>query len=351
MRLIKERVRALPRYEVPQEGQLVKLNQNEFPADVPEVVKQEVLARLASTPWQRYPDGQAAELTRAIAGYAGVSPECVLVGNASNELIQAVVAATCESGDRVVTVTPGFAVYSRVASILGAEVREVPLRPDFSFDAEAMAEAALGADLVIFASPNNPTGTWMPSTALAQLVPTCKCLVCVDEAYFEFHGETALPLLNGHDNLVILRTFSKAWRLAGFRLGYLLGPAAVVAEIAKAKLPFSVGILQQIAGQVLLAHKELLERAIAEVVDQREKLYAQLQGVAGLEVVPSRANFLLFRHQEVPAARLFVALRRRGVLVRSFGGTLSQWLRVTVGTARENRSFVQALVACLEELA
>ncbi|MDZ7393281.1 MAG: histidinol-phosphate transaminase [candidate division KSB1 bacterium] len=350
MTLIKQQVLALSRYEVPQEQQIVKLNQNEFPADVPEPVKQEILARLAATAWQRYPDGQAKELTKAIAEYVEVPAEWVLVGNASNELIQAVVAATCESGDVMVTVSPGFAVYSRVATTLGVSVREVPLREDFSFDAEAMAEAAQGTRLVIFASPNNPTGTSMLPDEMERLVARVDCLVCVDEAYFEFHGESAVPLLRHHGNLVVLRTFSKGWRLAGLRLGYLVGPPGLVAEIGKARLPFSVGVFQQVAGQVVLAHRTLMQQATREVVNQREKLLTRLQQMRGLVVVPSRANFLLFRHEHVPATRLFGALRERGVLVRSFGGALSQWLRVTIGTAAENQQFVAALSASLEEL-
>lgn len=349
MSLIKRAVRELPRYEVPQDGRVVKLNQNEFPRDLPELIKREVLRRLAETPWQRYPDGEAANLVSALAGYAGVSKECVLVGNASNELIQTVIAATCESGDSIVTVTPGFAVYGRVASTLGVQVQEVPLRPDFSFDPEALVAAAAAARAVIFANPNNPTGTWLPVVDIEELAARVECLVCVDEAYFEFHGETALPLLRNYGNLVLLRTFSKAFRLAGVRLGYLLGPPHVVADLAKARLPFSVGVLQQIAGEVVIAHHQLLGEEIQQVVQQREELIAALQGIEGMEVVRSRANFVLFRHRNVPAPVLFAALRRRGVLVRAFGGILSQWLRVTVGTPAETQAFLQAVAHALAE--
>lgn len=351
MSLIKQCVRELSCYEVPQDAQMVKLNQNEFPRDVPEEIKKEILARLAATSWQRYPNGQAGELVTAIASYAGVPAECVLVGNASNELIQTVIAATCDSGDSIVTVTPGFAMYSRVARILGTGVREVPLRPDFTFDPEALVAAAHGARLVIFGTPNNPTGTWMAVSDIEDLVARVDCLVCVDEAYFEFHGETALPLLRRYGNLVLLRTFSKALRLAGLRLGYLLGPPQPVAELAKARLPFSVGILQQIAGEVMLAHRDVLEQEIQEVVRQREELLAALPHISGVQAVPSRANFVLFRHQAVPSAMLFSALRRRGILVRSFGGALSDWLRVSVGTPAENQAFLAALRASLAELA
>ncbi len=351
MSLIKLAVRELPRYEVPQDGGVVKLNQNEFPRDLPEPIKGEILARLAETPWQRYPDGEATTLVAALAAYAGVSKECVLVGNASNELIQTVIAATCDSGDSIVTVTPGFAVYGRVARTLGVKVHEVPLRPDFSFDPEALVATAAGARVVIFASPNNPTGTWLPVADIQELAARVECLVCVDEAYFEFHGETALPLLRNYGNLVLLRTFSKAFRLAGARLGYLLGPPQVVADLAKARLPFSVGILQQIAGEVVMAHHELLRQEIQQVVQQREELIGALQATEGVEAVPSRANFVLFRHQTVSAPVLFAALRRRGVLVRAFGGALSQWLRVTVGTPAETQTFLQALADAIAECA
>lgn len=352
MSLIRPSVSALEAYAVAQDRDCVKLNQNESPDDIPPEVKQAVFARLARIPWNRYPPQDAAELRRRLAEVNGHPADGILVGNASNEIIQAVVSAVCAPGDVLVTVRPGFAIYKRVAAVLDVGVVEAPLGQGFSFDVGEIIARANGARLVILASPNNPTGTALGIADVERLVGAASGLVAVDEAYFEFHGLTARPLIERFENLVILRTFSKAMGLAGLRLGYLLGRPALVRQIDKAKLPFSVGVLQQAAALELLDRPALVERRVRTVVAERDRLTEELRRVPGVVPIPSRANFVLFALTDQPAATIYERLLRLGVLVRRLGGPeLENKLRVTVGTAAENDAFLAGLRRVCGEVA
>lgn len=350
MTLIKPGIKRLEEYTVTQDLDCVKLNQNESPDDLPPEVRRAVLERLGRVRWNRYPDGAAAELIGRLSVYAGFPASGLLVGNGSNELIQTLVSAVCGAGDSLATVTPGFAVYKRVAATLEVGVIEVPLRRDFGFDVGAIIEQARSAKLVFLASPNNPTGTTLDLADVEKIADSLGGLVVIDEAYFEFHGETAAPLIAARENLVVLRTFSKALGLAGLRLGYLLGPAAVVRELGKAKLPFSVGALQQAVAIEILERRDLIERRVRDIVAERERLTAELKRLPGIVPYPSRANFLLFELGRRAARDVYERLHRQGVLVRPFGGPrLENVLRVTVGTAEENEAFLSRLRLICEE--
>ncbi|OGD21531.1 MAG: histidinol-phosphate transaminase [Candidatus Aminicenantes bacterium RBG_16_63_16] len=344
MSLIKPGVSGLETYAVSQDRDCVKLNQNESPDDLPPEMKRAVLTRLGGIPWNRYPPQEAADLTRRLSTAEDFPAEGILVGNGSNELIQTLVSAVCGPGDFLVTVTPGFSVYKRVAAALGIGVVEAPLREDFSFDVEDIIARGRGARLVIFASPNNPTGTALELAGVEVMAEAMSGMIAIDEAYFEFHGRTAQCLIAGHDNLIVLRTFSKAMSLAGLRLGYLLGSPGVVRDLAKAKLPFSVGALQQAVALEVLARPDLVERRVRGIVAERERLTEALRQIPGITPVPSRANFVLFGLRDLPASAVYERLLRGGVLVRPFGGPrLEDKLRVTVGTPSENDAFLAGL--------
>jgi len=207
---VKQRIRAMSSYSVFQEIEGVKLNQNELPSDIPEKIKEEIFIRLKLTPWNRYPPNQPEILTTAIAMYTQFHNEGIMLGNSSNELIQTVIYSLCDSGDKILTVTPGFSIYHRVSSVMNIETIAVPLNTDFSFDVSAILRQSKKVKLIIIASPNNPTGTVIGLNDIQRLAEESGSLVVIDEAYYEFYGNSALQLLNQYKNLVVLRTFSKA---------------------------------------------------------------------------------------------------------------------------------------------
>jgi len=342
--MIRSAIHVLQNYAVAQDNSCVKLNQNESPSDLPPEVKEEILARLREQSWNRYPIGNPVKLISSLAEYTGFPSTGIIVGSGSNELIQAVICAICTSEDLIVTVRPGFPIYKRMAAVLNIPLTEVPLKKDFGFDTDALIKAGKDAQLIFLASPNNPTGNALSLEQIERITVQTEGLVVIDEAYFEFHKQTAAPLIAQYQNLIILRTFSKAFRMAGLRLGYLLGRSNLVHDILKTRLPFSVGILPQIAGQVLLSRRDLLEKETQDIIRERERMFHLLTRIPGIRPYPSRTNFILFACLSHPGGEVFARLRKQGVLVRSFSEQgMENLLRVTIGTPAENNVFLGEL--------
>jgi histidinol-phosphate aminotransferase len=354
--LIKPAVRAQTAYTLSAPAARRKLNQNESPWDLPPALKRDILAAAEAAPWQRYPEFAPPELLAALAHRYGWTPDGILVGNGSNELIQATLTTTLEHGDVVVAPSPTFSLYRLLTGVLGGRYRPVPLGPSFAYDVDALIEAAVRerARVVVLNSPNNPTGSALPEGAVARVLEETGALVVCDEAYQEFGGPTALPLLRTSSRLVVLRTFSKALGLAGLRFGLALAHPAVAREIAKAKLPYNVNVVTLAAAAAALRHGEALAERTRALVEQRERLAARLSGLPALEVFPSAANFILIRCRRHPAREVFRRLLdEHGILVRDVSGTseLAQCLRISVGTAEDVDAVGDALAAILEEAA
>jgi len=197
---------------------------------------------------------------------------------------------------------------------------------------------------MILASPNNPTGTALKIREIEQIAREFDGLMAVDEAYYEFHQETAQELIHKLDNIIVLRTLSKGFRLAGIRLGYLMGSKEVVKELIKAKLPFSLGVFQQVAGEVILENRKFIQSSVETIIRERSRLFEELKSIRGIHPIPSCANFVLFESKIMSGKELYRILFKKGVLVRYFDVPgLKNMLRVTVGTPEENDLFVKKL--------
>ena len=341
---IKSSVIGLENYEVVQDEGSVKLNQNESPYDLPFDIKEDVFRILRATPWNRYPQGESKSLHSKIAAYTDFPAEGILAGNGSDELIQAVISAVCQDSDKVVVVRPGFTIYKRAASIAGADVYEVPLKEDFSFDVAALLGWSRKAKLVFLASPNNPTGTVLSLSDIERIARICPGLLVVDEAYYEYSHTTAKDLILRLDNVLILRTFSKAMGLAGIRLGYALGQPAFIQQLSKAKMPFSLGFFQKVVGEAILEKKDIIDEKIRIIIGERERMFAALEKMKGVQPVRSQANFVFFRVDKFLAEKIFLKMMKKNVLVRDFNEPgLSHHLRITVGTREENNLFLESL--------
>ncbi|HXF82655.1 MAG TPA: histidinol-phosphate transaminase [bacterium] len=324
----------------------VRLNQNESPLDWPDEAKAEVLARVAARDWNRYP-ADPEPVRAAFAAHVGVEPGMVLATNGSNEALLALV-ETFALGREVVLTAPGYSMATPLAIVGGAAVRAVRLREDFSLDVPAMLEAGRSAALILLASPNNPTGNAFAPADLEAIAAGARGVVVVDEAYAPFAEDTCLPALQRWSNLVVVRTMSKGWALAGGRIGWIVASEPLAAEIAKALPPYNLNVFAQEAALAALARPEWMRAQVRAILAQRAELARALAAVPGVEVFPSQANFLLFR-TPLPAADLFERLLARGVLVRDVSAQpmLARCLRVTVGTAEENARFLEALRASL----
>src|SRR5213593_2984349 len=350
--LIKPEVRAQTAYTLDAPRAARKLNQNESPFDAPEVVKQAVIRAMRDEPWNRYPPFPPTELLERLAARHAWVASGVLVGNGSNELIQATLAVTVGEGTAVVTPTPTFSLYRLLAAVYGGRHVPVALTADFQFDVDALVRAARDtqAPLVVVNSPNNPTGTPPPDGAVQRLLAETTALIVMDEAYQDFGGPTAVPLLKDEPRLVVLRTFSKAMSLAGLRFGYALAHPAVAAEIAKAKLPYNVGRVTLAAARAALDAADGLAERTRAVRRSRDLLARRLSGIPGLRAFPSAANFVLIRCEARPAADVFHRLvREHGILVRDVSGApgLDGCLRITAGTDEDVEEVARALQAVL----
>lgn len=356
LRHVKPSVRALGAYTLRPHDPRVKLNQNESPHDVPAALKERIQRALAARPWNRYPPFVAADFIEAVAGATRWPADGVLVGNGSNELIQATLAVAVGPGVTVVIPEPTFTLYRLMTEVNGGTVAAVPLLDDLSFDVGAIVRAAreTSAAVVVLCTPNNPTGAALTEAEILRVHDETGALVLLDQAYVEFGGFDAIPLLEGRPRLVVLRTFSKAMAMAGLRAGYMLAHPAVAAEVNKAKLPYNVNFFTEAAAAEVLRARAELAPMVRAIADERDRLHAAMRTLPGIRVYPSAANFLCFRVEaaEVTHTAVFDALLARwGVLVRDVSKypMLERCLRVNAGTREENDLFLAGLATILEE--
>ncbi|HTC24845.1 MAG TPA: histidinol-phosphate transaminase [Gemmatimonadales bacterium] len=345
--LIKPAVREQPPYSLKAYSAARKLNQNESPYDLPAALKREIADRLTAVPWNRYPEFTPGPLLDLLAARYDWPSDGILVGNGSNELIQASLAVTLEGGDRVVAPSPTFSLYRLLTNVFGGRYVPVALGPDFRYQIDSLIEVAARerARVVVLNSPNNPTGSALPPDAVERVLAATDALVVCDEAYQEFGGPSAVGLLGASPRVVVLRTLSKAFGLAGLRLGFALAHPAVAREIAKAKLPYNVNALSLTAATTLLAHPETAAH-VAEIVATRDRGFARLRGIPALNVYPSAANFILVRCLTLPAREVFRRLLHdHGILVRDVSAApeLAECLRISVGTPEDMDAVVDAL--------
>ena len=321
------------------------LSANENPRDVGEKLRREIMREVARVPLNRYPDPLANDLRDLIAEANGLSREQVLVGNGGDELLFDVALAWGGPGRTFLNLPPTFSVYEANARLTGTAVASVPRRADFSIDEEAvLAPLAEGdVDYLVITSPNNPTGALAREEFVLSVLDATDALVVVDEAYFEFSRRTVRPYLAQHENLAVLRTFSKAFSLAGVRMGYLLAGERVVRELAKVRQPYSVDAVSQAVARVVYENRAEFEPGIQSVIEERARVAEGLRAIPGVTPFPSDANYVLFRMEDASSA--WEALYARGVLVRDFSRApyLEGCLRASIGTPEENDAFLRAL--------
>jgi histidinol-phosphate aminotransferase len=349
--LVRPELRELPEYNyVPAVGKH-KLDQNEVPWELPRWVKREVARRLVETDWARYPDFHADALRSEIGRLHGWPAQGVLVGNGSNEILALALEALTSVGGEVLGAEPCFGLYRMFVTRAGAKPRFLPPRPDLRLpfhDLRAAVEADPRRPLLL-ASPNNPTGEALSPREVEGLLERLEAPLLLDNAYGEFCRHDYRPLLARHPHLLLFRTFSKAWSLAGLRLGYLLADPDLVRELVKVKLPYNLGHAGAIAGQLVLGEAQPAARRRVAAVLGRRPGWERMLREAGCEVFPSEANFLLVRlPSAAEARRVKQELAERGILVRDVGsgssvGGLAGCLRVSIGGGAALRATQQAL--------
>lgn len=334
-------------YRAPQLDAPVKLNTNESPYPPPEDFMRDLAARIAGLSLNRYPERDFPELREGLARRAGTLTDRVWVANGSNEILLQLLLAFGSSERKVLTFEPTYALHSHITQVSGTRLIRGRRNPDYSLHLEASLDAirVQKPDIVFLCSPNNPTGNAMTEEHVLAVCGAAPGLIILDEAYAEFAGRSSIRLVEECEHLVVVRSFSKAWRLAGARIGYLVAQPYVTEELLKVRLPYHLSSLTQAAGLTALAHARDLLATVESIRHERQRLWDELSTTRGIAAFPSQANFILFRCESRPAGEVWQRLLDRGVLVRDFSDVpgCEQCLRVSVGTPEQDERFLEAL--------
>ena len=294
--------------------------------------------------YNRYPDPEQKVLRDALSEYTEMPPECIVAGNGSDELIDLIIRLFVGCGDKIIEPTPTFGMYRFSARLAQAEIVPVSRDINFELDVTGIQRAVDENTKVIFiASPNNPTGNMASEDQVRKLLDL-GVVVVVDEAYYEYCGQTAMTLLNEYPNLIVLRTFSKWAGLAGLRVGLGVMDPKVAQLMMTIKPPYNMNRAAELALLASLEDRDLLMSRIKPVVEERERLSGLLKTIPGVTPVPSQANFMMVRLPQGRGIEIFRALAELGVFVRYYDETdMKDCLRVSVGLPYETDGFIQAL--------
>ncbi|MGD9131137.1 MAG: histidinol-phosphate transaminase [Candidatus Bathyarchaeota archaeon] len=358
--LVQKEVRDLSCYEVKtilgqkKQEELVKMNLNENFAMSTETIQELLLEACRSIDVRAYPPPRGSLAIKAISRFLGVSESEVSVANGADEVMDLLMKVFVRKGSKVMVVEPSFPMYTFFAQLYGGSAVHVLLRPDFSLDVDAILNKADNDTRLLFVcSPNNPTGNQFREANIKRLLQEFKGVVVVDEAYVDFAQGSVIDWVKEYENLAVLRSFSKAFGLAGLRLGYLVSSASIVEYVQRVVGPFNVNSVTQQTIALALEKWSYFEQQIKYVVNEREWLMKKLRQIDGVNPYPSSANFILFKvtKPNLTSAAVAERMESRNVLVKDRGHLplLENCIRVTVGSRNMNQAFLSALKESLEE--
>jgi histidinol-phosphate aminotransferase len=336
-------VRDVEPYVSPQLEVAARLNSNECPHPLPEAFSEDLASAVRDLALNRYPDGRMTRLREEIAVHHGHVFDGTWTANGSNEVLTELLLAYGGPGRSATVFEPTYSLHGRLSWLTHTELRPLRLPSSFELDDRSVDEAlAIGADVIFVCSPNNPTGNTQPVDAVANLANESDALIVADEAYIEFGGESVFKLVADHPNVAVVRTFSKAFAMAGARIGYVLASPDVVGDLQRVRLPYHMSSITQAAGVAAIHHATEAMALLEPIRAQRDRLVSELGRISGTTVYPSDANFVLFV-PPIDAGDLWRALLDRGVLVRDVRDIVPNALRVTAGAEHEVDLFLASL--------
>jgi histidinol-phosphate aminotransferase len=349
-KLIRQDIQSMHAYAIQPSAGLVKLDAMENPHRLAPELQAELGRRLGALALNRYPAGQVDDLRRALAAYAGM-PEGfdIMLGNGSDELISLVAMACDVAGASILAPLPGFVMYAMSAQLQGLKFVGVDLTPDFELDEQAMlaAIAQHQPSIIYLAYPNNPTANLWDDAVIDRIIAAAPGLVVIDEAYQPFSSRSYIDRVARHSHVLLMRTMSK-FGLAGVRIGYMMGPQALVAQFDKVRPPYNISVLNCEAALFALEHADVFAAQARALREQRSRLQAALEQLPGVKAWHSDANMILARFPD--AQKTFDGLKAHGLLVKNVSRMhplLANCLRLTVGTEGENTQLLSALKASL----
>lgn len=341
---LNDKIKDLQPYDPVEGGYRIHLDANESFLPLPSVILEELAQTLPQTAFNRYPDPAARELCQAFAQYYGVPVKNVAAGNGSDELITVLFTGFLQRGDAFATVEPDFSMYAFNGYLQEARHICVPKREDYSLDIDKLIETCQNENikLLIFSNPGNPTSVVCPREEIRRLVRGVNALVVLDEAYMDFSDQSLLPEFSEYDNLLILRTCSKAIGMAGARLGFAVGQKPLIDAVKAVKSPYNVNTLSQTLGTVVLRHPQVLKEALAQILRSRDQLISGIEALGKeypdrFTLLPCATNFAAMKMKD--GERLYHYLGERGISIRYTGGLV----RITCGTPKENQAVLEEM--------
>lgn len=340
---LNSKIRDLKPYDPIEEEYRIRLDANESFLSVPQEIKDGILREVDRVAFHRYPDSLAKEVSVAFADYYGIDPSWVTVGNGSDESISVIMSAFLMKGDKVLTISPDFSMYRFYASIVEAESIEFQKEEDLSISVDKLIQTAQQeqVSMIIFSNPCNPTSLGLNRDSVRQLIRSVDALVVLDEAYMDFWDQSLLEEVADYDNLIILRTCSKAFGMAAVRLGFAVANPTLTNAIKAVKSPYNSNTLTQKIGSELFRHPDILRCGIRQIVESKNKLYQDLKELESdcgekIFVYESCTNFVFIRTED--AKEIYHFFLKRSIAVRLFPG----FLRISAGNPEENTAVVQA---------
>lgn len=346
---LNDKIKNLKPYDPIEGNYPIRLDANESFIPLSKEMKTEIAEALTHTHFNRYPDPYAKEVRALFAAFFGVPESCVMAGNGSDEVITVVMNAFLQKGDTVVTLAPDFSMYAFYASVSECKTVTVQKRADDTIDVDAVIDAAKKAHarMIVFSNPCNPTSLVLPLGEVRRLVQSVEALVVVDEAYMDFSDQSILSEFAEYDNLLILKTCSKAIGMAAVRLGFAVGNETLIRVLQAVKSPYNVNTLTQTVGTVVFSHPEYIRTSVQRILESRDDLYAGLVSLAKQfpgEIRPLKpdANFVYMHCRD--AEGIFCYLKEKGIVVRHMG----ECLRITAGRNYENEAVISEITAFLK---
>jgi histidinol-phosphate aminotransferase len=340
---LNEKIRDLKPYDPITGYYPIRLDANESFIQVPGSILSKIQRAVTEVPYNRYPDPYAVELCESFASFYHVNPKNVTAGNGSDELISVLCNAFLMKGETVMTVSPDFSMYHFYSSIVEANCIQYEKEPDLTIDVDEMIAKAEknNVRMIVFSNPCNPTSLGLKREDVRHLISSVNALVVLDEAYMDFWDQSLLEEVENYDNLIILKTCSKAFGMAGIRLGFAVANRTITQAIQAVKSPYNVNLLTQKIGSIVLQEKELISSGIDEILKSKNDLYSELKRIEGnspdrMHVYESVTNFIFIKMKD--SKRMFESLLSAGIAIRYMG----EYIRITAGTEKENAELIKA---------
>jgi len=346
-KMVKNSVKGMKAYKVDNSEYGIKIDANESNTNIFQEIMPDIWKNVMKEDINRYPDSEASNLRKAISGFIGVPTEKILCGNGSDELIKMIIDGFVNPGEAVLSHSPTFGMYGVSTKVSGGIYEEIETDEAFNIDIDKLIAKArdLKAKLIFICNPNNPTGNILEKSQVRRVLKETESILVLDEAYIEFAGESMVDEIGDWDNLIIMRTLSKAFGLAGLRLGYIIADGPIMETMRAIKPPYNLNRISQRLAAEVLSHASYINKNIEAIRAERERMLGELVKIEQLKVFPTKSNFILLRTDETD--RLDEAFKRESILVRKYsGGRLGNCLRISIGLQSEN----EAVMAVIREV-